>query len=407
MSFSTQPLLDLDQATCPIVRGFRFAGIAAGIKASGARDLGLILADECVSAAAVYTQNRVRAAPVELAEERTKAGRLRAVLVNSGNANACTGKEGMRAARATTGALAKVLGVPAAEVAPASTGVIGALLPTDTITAALPRLLDAVDPGNAAEFARAILTTDRWAKVATQTFRVGREKATVLGIAKGAGMIHPDMATTLVFLVTDAGASPALLRSLLRAATNRTFNAISVDGDTSTNDSIFLLASGKAGTVRAKTKEAEALGGALEDVLGALGASIVKDGEGAEHAVTFEVVGARTDAEARQAAKTIATSPLVKTAIHGIDANWGRILAAAGRSGAIFDPTQAAIHVGRVAIVKKGMPVGKAAEAEAQAIMASPEYTVRVSLGRGPGKASYLTCDFGHAYVDVNANYRS
>ena len=407
MAFSSDSFVDIDRSAPPKVRGFRFAGIAAGIKANGKPDLGVIVADEDVAAAGVYTKNRVRAAPVEIAQKRTRKGRLRAVLVNSGNANACTGKPGEKAALASTAALAKRLGVPADMVAPASTGVIGALLPADKIVDAMPRLLDAVGNDKASDFARAIMTTDQWPKVAARTLKIGRETATVLGVAKGAGMIHPDMATTLAFVVTDAGASPALLQKLLREATDATFNAISVDGDTSTNDTILCLASGKAGTVKAGSKEARKLREALEDVLGALGRSIIQDGEGAEHVVTFEVSGARSDADARKAAKTIATSPLVKTALHGVDANWGRILAAAGRSGAVFDPGVAKIHVGDVQIVDGGMPVGKAAEAKAATIMKGLEYTIRVSLGRGPGRARYLTCDLGKGYIAVNANYRS
>lgn len=407
MTFSSDAELDIDRQAPPKVKGFRFAGIAAGIKANGKPDLGLIVADEPVAAAGVYTRNRVRAAPVEIAEERTRKGKLRAVLVNSGNANACTGVPGRKAAERATAAVAKALGVSPSLVAPASTGVIGALLPADKIVDAVPRLLDAIGADKASDFARAIMTTDRWPKVAARTLKIGGTTATVLGVAKGAGMIHPDMATTLAFVVTDAGASPALLGKLLREATDVTFNAISVDGDTSTNDTILLLASGKAGTVKAGSAEAKRLRAALEDVLGALGRSIVKDGEGAEHVVTFEVTGARSDADARKAAKTIATSPLVKTALHGRDANWGRILAAAGRSGAVFDPDVAEIRVDDVKIVHKGMPVGKEAEAKAAAIMAGLEYTVSVKLGRGPGRARYLTCDMGQSYIAVNASYRS
>jgi glutamate N-acetyltransferase/amino-acid N-acetyltransferase len=407
MAFSRESFVDIDRAAPPKVRGFRFAGIAAGIKANGKPDLGVIVADEDVAAAGVYTRNRVRAAPVEIAQKRTRKGKLRAVLVNSGNANACTGKPGEKAALAATAALAKRLGVSAELVAPASTGVIGALLPSDKIVDAMPRLLDAVGTDKASDFARAIMTTDQWPKVAARTITVGKETATILGIAKGAGMIHPDMATTLAFVVTDAGASPALLQKLLREATDTTFNAISVDGDTSTNDTIVVLASGKAGTVKAGSKDAWKLREALEDVLGALGRSIVHDGEGAEHVVTFEVSGARSDADARKAAKTIATSPLVKTALHGVDANWGRILAAAGRSGAVFDPSVATIHVDDVQIVRGGMPIGKDAEAAAATVMKGLEYRIRVSLGRGPGRARYLTCDMGKSYIAVNANYRS
>jgi glutamate N-acetyltransferase/amino-acid N-acetyltransferase len=407
MTFSSPPEIDIDRTAPPKVKGFRFAGIAAGIKANGKPDLGLIVADEPVAAAAVYTRNRVRAAPVLIAEKRTRKGKLRAVLVNSGNANACTGVPGRKAAERSTAAVAKALGCDVEHVAPASTGVIGALLPADKIVDAMPRLLDAVGADKAADFARAIMTTDQWPKVAARTLKLGKGSATVLGIAKGAGMIHPDMATTLAFVVTDAGASPALLGKLLREATDATFNAISVDGDTSTNDSIILLASGKAGTIKAGSAEARRLREALTEVLGALGRSIVKDGEGAEHVVTIEVSGARSASDATRAARTIATSPLVKTALHGRDANWGRILAAAGRSGAVFDPDACEIRIGGEKIVARGMPVGKDAEARAAKVMAGLEYTVEVKLGRGPGTARYLTCDLGKSYIAVNANYRS
>ena len=395
-------------ANVPVeVPGFRFAGIAAGIKKTGAPDLALIAADEPASAAAVFTKNRVKAAPVRIAMERVRAGHVRAVLVNSGNANACTGKPGLAAARVTTAAVGKALGAPASQIVPASTGVIGALLPAETIERAVPALVGALDVRGSVDFSRAIMTTDQWPKVASARVKLGRTQATVLGIAKGAGMIHPDMATTLGFVTTDADVRPALLHKLLREAVDATFNAISVDGDTSTNDTIVALASGRGAQVRAGSKESRSLVAALIDVLGALGASIVRDGEGAQHAVRIEVSGLASDAQARTVARTIATSPLVKTALHGRDANWGRILAAAGRAGVVFDPDVAAIAIDDVGIVARGMPVGKEAEARAAAIMAGPEYTIRVKLGRGKGAAHYLTCDMGSDYIAVNANYRS
>lgn len=406
MSFSTDALVDIERSAPPPVAGFRFSGVAAGIKANGTPDLAVIVADAPCAAAGVFTRNRVRAAPVELATARVRKGRLAAVLVNSGNANACTGAAGMRAAEVTTRALAAHLGVRPELIAPASTGVIGKLLPTSTIVHALPSLLERLGP-DASDFARAILTTDRWPKVAARTFRVARTEAVMLGIAKGAGMIHPDMATTLAFVVTDATIDPRLLREMLRKATDATFNAISVDGDTSTNDTIVALASGRSAEIRPASKAASAFGDALTDVLGALARSIVADGEGARHVVTLEISGGRTDEEARKAARAIATSPLVKTALHGRDANWGRILAAAGRSGAVFDPARARIRVGDIEIVRRGMAVGAEAEQAAARVMAEPAYTIAVSLGAGPGRARYLTCDLGPSYVEINANYRS
>ncbi len=390
----------------PEVPGFRFAGIAAGIKANGKFDLALAVADEAVGAAAVFTRNVVCAAPVELARARTRAGTLRAILVNSGNANACTGVPGRKAAVSACESVARALGVPAKTIVPASTGVIGALLPASKIALAAPSLVAALSADGAADFARAIMTTDQWRKVAVARPTIGGKKCVVLGIAKGAGMIHPDMATTLGFVFTDAGAPPAMLRRILRRAVDATVNAVSVDGDTSTNDTILLAAAGA--TARAKAGLGEKrLAAAVEEVLAALGESIVRDGEGARHVVRFEVSGLATDDAARKVAKTIATSPLVKTAIHGRDANWGRILAAAGRSGARFDPSRAAIAVGDTTIVRRGMPVGAEAEAEAARTMAGAKYTIRVALGAGRGKAHYLTCDLGTEYIAVNASYRS
>lgn len=401
-------LLDPSNDKLPTVPGFRFAATRAGIKKNGKPDVSIIVADRTVSAAAVYTKNLVRAAPVLVAEARTKKGKVRAILVNAGNANACTGAPGLAAAKETTAALAAALGCPVTEVVPASTGVIGAQLPKDKLIAVLPRLVDELSADGASAVAHAIMTTDQWPKVASASVPLGgKKRATVLGLAKGAGMIHPDMATTLGFVVTDAGASPALLRTVLKRAVDATFNAISVDGDTSTNDTIVLLASGEAGAVAAGSKAARALEAALVEVLGDLGESIVRDGEGAQHVARIEVVGAKNDADARKAAKAIATSPLVKTAMHGKDPNWGRILAAAGRSGARFDPSKAALTIAGHPVLQKGLPLGPEAEKPAAEAMRGPRYTLRLSLGAGKGSAHYITCDLGSAYVAVNADYRS
>lgn len=391
------------------VPGFRFGVAAAGIKAEGRLDLGVIAPDEPANIAGVFTRNRVQAAPVRVAKSRIRAGKASAVLVNSGNANACTGAPGLAAARATTAALADRLGVAACEVIPASTGVIGAPLPTERIVAAMGGLCGALSAEGAADFARAIMTTDQWPKIASTEIALGSGsgRGRVLGIAKGAGMIHPDMATTLVFVMTDIGADSKLLQQILRAAIDATFNAISVDGDTSTNDTALLLSSGRAGRVRAGSSDARQLSDAVTEVLGALGRSIVRDGEGAKHVARIEVTGVANDAHARRIARTIATSPLVKTALHGRDANWGRILAAAGRAGVAFQPEKAELRIGDEIIVRGGMPVGREAEERAAKILAAPEYTICLSLGRGKGRAHYLTSDLGPDYIAVNANYRS
>ena len=396
-------------AKLPTVQGFRFAGGACGIKPNGAADLGLIVADKVVPSAAVFTTNLVQAAPVRVARERLAGGKAQVALVNSGNANACTGRPGMQAALSTSAWAAEVLEVDAARVIPASTGVIGEVLQADKIAAALPKVARGLAAEKARAFSRAILTTDRGPKVAVREVTVGGKRSRVLAIGKGAGMIHPRMATTLAFVVTDANLPPALLRHCLTESTDASFNVATVDGETSTNDMILAMASGGAGGARLKASD-RGLGkfrSALTAVLGELAEMIVADGEGANHVAEIEVVGAATDAAARQVAQRVATSALVKTALHGKDANWGRILVAAGMAGVPFDPDRVSIHVGDVAIVKRGLAVGEAAEKKAARIMAGKRYGIRLRIGPGKGKASYLTCDLGHAYVDVNAGYRS
>jgi glutamate N-acetyltransferase/amino-acid N-acetyltransferase len=390
------------------VKGFKWAGVRAGLKANGKRDVGLIVGEEPLAAAAVFTRNVVRAAPVELASRHVRGGRISAVLVNSGNANACTGKAGERACAETVNAIAGALGMSPKQVFPASTGVIGKVLPADKILRVVPDLLADLDAGHAAHFSEAILTTDQWEKNARTTFRVGGSSATVVAIAKGAGMIHPDMATTLAFVATDAVVAPAVLRRALRSAADRTFNALSVDGDTSTNDTILALASSRTGrAVGASGAGFAALEAALADVLGTVGELIVKDGEGAEHVVRIEVRGTKNDDAARKIASTIARSSLVKTALYGKDPNWGRIVAAAGRAGVRFDPSRVTVSIGGVAIVRGGAALGGKTEARVAKAMKQPKYTIELSVGAGAGRAHYLTCDLGHGYVNVNADYRT
>ena len=392
------------------VKGFRFAGVHGGVKAGDALDLGLVFADEPAVASGVFTKNRVRAAPVVVSERRLKSGLCQAILVNSGNANACTGKQGRQAALALTRAAAASLRVPAALVVPASTGVIGLQLPQENIAEAIPALVSDLSVAGATRFARAIMTTDRGPKVAQAEFKIGRTTCRVLGIAKGAGMIHPNMATTLAFVTTDAPLRQATLSKLLRQSTELTFNRATVDGDTSTNDSIYALASGAATNrvVDEKSAAGRRFAGALTEVLEALAKKIVADGEGAEHLVRIEVCGARTNGDAVQIARTIAGSQLVKTALHGCDPNWGRILAAAGRSGARFNPDHVSVKIGDVSIFERGTPVMTAnTEAKATATMKRPEYVISVVVGAGRGLGHYWTCDLGHEYVRINADYRT
>ena len=391
------------------VSGFRFAAVDAGIRKRSALDVGLIVADRPVPTAAVFTTNRVQAAPVRLAKERVKSGRAQAVLVNAGCANACTGKPGMTAAIRSTVAVAKALGIDAKLVLPASTGVIGQLLPADKIVKNAVALANELETTNVDAFSHAILTTDRGPKLARATVKLGKSSVTVLGIAKGAGMIHPNMATTLAFVVTDANISSAVLKRALTSATEGSFNAVTVDGDTSTNDTIIAMASGDAGNaaLRAGDKNFVAFESALTEVLCSLAAQIVADGEGAEHTVGIDVLGCKSKKDAMTVARTIATSNLVKTAFHGKDPNWGRILAAAGRSGVAFNEEDASIHIGNVLVVKKGLAVGAAAEKKAREVMLHESYTVTVTLGKGAHDARYVTCDLGHEYVRINADYRS
>jgi glutamate N-acetyltransferase/amino-acid N-acetyltransferase len=397
------------------VGGFRFSAAAAGIKKPGRLDVGLAVADAPAVAAGVFTRNLVRAAPVVVAARRVRSGFAQAILANSGCANACTGSAGLGAALSTTETVAHVLGIASELILPASTGVIGALLPAARINPHATELARSLSPDKGDDFAQAILTTDRWPKVESVT--VG--PATLVGIAKGAGMIHPDVgllslseplmtsrpphATLLVFLFTDLRVPRPELEVALVAATDKTFNACTVDGDTSTNDTVLALASGVS---RHQASMGE-LTEALEAVCGKLARSMVLDGEGAEHAVDVRVRGLPTAQAARQVAQTVATSLLVKTALHGRDANWGRLLAAAGRAGVDFRPEKASISIAGVEIVRAGVSLGSGAEARAAQEMASPTYAVELVLGTGPGEFTYITSDLGHGYVDVNASYRS
>jgi glutamate N-acetyltransferase/amino-acid N-acetyltransferase len=380
-----------------MIEGFRFAGVAAGIKKKGGLDLGMIVADRPVSAAAVFTRNKMAAAPVGLSRGLLAAAKGRAVgvVVNSGNANAGTGAAGARDAKAMVARARR--GAPrGGAMLVASTGVIGAPLPMAEVGAGIDAALAALAPDQAEAFADAILTTDRARKVATATAAGAR----LWGCTKGAGMIAPNMATTLSFVVTDAAVAPAALARALRAGCAESFNAITVDGDTSTNDMILVLASGAAGPARGFDA---ALAGLLDD----LARQLIRGGEGVHHVVTVRVEGARTAAEARRAARRIANSPLVKTAIAGADPNWGRILCAAGNAEVALDPARVALRIGDVAVVRRGTPVAGAWEDPARAVMRRGEYDLVLDLGLGKGAGRYLACDLSHEYVSINADYRS
>jgi len=351
-----------------IVAGFQAAGLAAGIKKKGGLDLALLVADHPVAAAGVFTRNRVKAAPVLLCQRRVRSGQALAILVNSGNANACTGPQGKRDARELTREAARLLAIPEVAILPASTGVIGQPLPLDAIKGALPGLVARLRPEGLPEMAEAILTTDTRPKTVFLQENLWGHKITLAGMAKGAGMIHPDMATLLSFVFTDAAISPPVLKKLLQQGVNQSFNRISIDGDTSTNDTALLLASGRAGHPEVRDLAAAApFAELLHHVLGDLARQLVADGEGVTRVYEIIIEGAASAREARQAAATVATSPLVKTAMAGADVNWGRIMAALGRSGARFDPERVSIAFGPHFVAANGRAGGEAAEAAAAA----------------------------------------
>jgi glutamate N-acetyltransferase/amino-acid N-acetyltransferase len=389
------------------VNGFTAAGVASGLKRNGKKDLGLIVSAVDASVAGVFTRNRVKAAPVRLDMERIKSGVCRAVVVNSGNANCCTGAEGLSHAAATARWVAGRLGVDEHRVLVASTGVIGEPLPVDKIETAVPPLVQALAPGGFPDLAQAIMTTDTVPKMVEGRGRIGNRNFHVLGIAKGAGMIRPDMATLLCFVVTDAGATPETLQKVLQTAVDQSFNRITIDGDTSTNDTVLLLANGTSGAMLDTADAREAFQKVLDDVLLQLAKRCVKDGEGATKLVEIRVRGARSAADARAVADSVAHSPLVKTALFGQDANWGRILGAAGRAGVPLEPDRLDLFFDDVQMVAGGKGCGKAVEKDATAVLHQPEFTITVDLNLGTGQAAVLTCDLSIDYVKINADYRS
>jgi glutamate N-acetyltransferase/amino-acid N-acetyltransferase len=387
-------------------QGFLFAACSAGIKASGKPDLGLALAPDGAAAAAMFTRNQVVAAPLTVGRDHLRAsrGRVQALIVNSGNANCATGKQGIQAVKSVCAELAKIFDVDPSRVFPSSTGIIGVPLPAEKIIAALPLLVVAAAPGPPAfdAFAGAIMTTDTRKKVAVESFTRRGTTVTLAGVAKGAGMIHPNMATMLVYIFTDAAAAPADLGRALRGAVEESFNNISIDGDTSTNDTVLLLASGKSGVPLASVrKDFER---ALGNVCRSLARQIVSDGEGVKHVVRLKIARARTIDEARKVAQAIANSPLVKTAWAGADPNWGRILAAIGYSGIKVNPARINIYLGDQALCRRGAVCAFDRDA-AHRFMMQPAYDIRIELGTGKAALDFLSCDLTAEYVHINADY--
>jgi glutamate N-acetyltransferase/amino-acid N-acetyltransferase len=393
-----------------IPRGFRFSGMACGLKKTGGLDLALIASDTPASAAAVFTQNLVQAAPVVLSREhvRKSVRRMRAIVVNSGNANCCTGEAGLRASRDTAARAAHILDCAPEEIIVCSTGVIGVPMKVEKILSALPALAEARNARGESFDAvtHAIMTTDTRPKWAAASCRIGGKTVRFLGCAKGAGMIHPNMATMLAFVVTDAAIAPVLLRRALREVTARTFNCITVDGDSSTNDTLAVLANGASGVI-VGARQYKNFVAVLEKVCRSLALAIVADGEGAQRVVEIVVRGARSDSDARRIALTIAHSPLVKTALAGADPNWGRILAAAGRAGVRFDPDRARITLAGIPVFRRGRPLDFDEAAAHQAMLAK-HISIVLDLGqKSTGSAVIYTCDFTAEYVRINASYRT
>ncbi len=390
--------------------GFRAYAARAGLYPDPKRlDLALFVSDKVCGAAAVFTSNVVKAAPVLESRQKIQSGRARAILANSGCANACTGARGLNDARTVARAAAREFRIPESEILVASTGVIGKYLPVGKMGAALKemsRSVGKIAEPDGARAARAILTTDTVPKISSVTFPLAGERVTIWGCAKGAGMIHPNMATMLSFIFTDAQVDPRLMRSMLKRAADQSFNALSVDGDTSTNDTVFFLANGMSGVQVKERIHQHEFEEKLCKIARSLANQIAADGEGATSRVDITVQGARTDRDAKKIAATIATSPLVKTAVFGRDANWGRILAAAGRAGVPFNPDKVDVFFGSLCVAKSG-GAHPFSETKAKKILSEKIVPITIDLRQGKGRAAYVTCDFSIDYIKINADYRT
>jgi glutamate N-acetyltransferase / amino-acid N-acetyltransferase len=388
-------------------QGFLASGVSAGIKKKNGLDLAVLFSSQPASAAAVFTCNRVQAAPVLLSRKHLQAsrGHLRAALINSGCANACTGEKGFRDAVTTVDSLASLLGIQACQIAVASTGVIGEALPVRKMLSGISAAVSALSSRGGASAMRAIMTTDTREKTFAVEGRIGARTVRIGGMAKGSGMIHPNLATMLAIISTDAQISPSTLSHILRRVVDRTFNCVTVDGDTSTNDTVLVLANG-ASDASVDSRWAAHFERGLERVCGELAKRIAADGEGATKLVEIHVRGAASFKDARTVAKTIAHSPLVKTALFGEELNWGRILCAAGYSGVQFDPAKILLTIGGIPIFRDGAGV-TSTRSRAERALKSREIRIGVDLGGGKHNATVWTCDLSREYVDINASYIS
>ena len=387
--------------------GFLLSGISAGLKKNEKKDLALIFSTVPARVSAIFTKNLIKAAPLLVAEERIGSGLCQAIIINSANANACTGERGYQDALGVAAALSQRLGIEESLVIPSSTGVIGERLPAGKIKKSIPKLVRGLGEDNAREAAEAIMTTDAFPKYAARQFSAGKKTATISAIAKGAGMICPNMATMLCFIMTDLNVGRKALSKALSVATDGSFNAMTVDGDTSTNDSVFVLANGILGN-KEITEKSEHYGkfvDALSSLCGEIAEMIVTDGEGATKVVRIRVTEAKTEGDAEKIARTIATSQLVKTAFYGEDANWGRIVAAAGRAGVKINPEKMKLYFDETEVFSKG--TRSQPESKFARVFKKPSFTVTLSLGEGKAAYSLLTSDLSHRYVSINSDYRT
>jgi glutamate N-acetyltransferase / amino-acid N-acetyltransferase len=388
-------------------KGFQAAGIHSGLKANGNSDLGLIYSETPATVAGVFTQNRIKAAPVLVNQKRIQSGIANAIIVNSGNANCCNGQEGYQSALDMSAAAAQGLGLAHKDVLLASTGVIGERFPIEKVESAVPALIEALKPDGFLACAQAIMTTDTVPKLEHRQGRNENRTYNLVGMAKGSGMIAPNMATMLCFICTDISIPPALLQEMLVSEVDKTLNRICIDGDTSTNDTTLILANGQSHVAMKSMDQAAEFQTLLGEVLGSLAKRLVKDGEGVTKCVEILVKGALSNQDARTIADTIATSPLVKTALFGEDANWGRLIAAAGRAGVPLDPDHIDIYFDQVQMARSSLGCGPEAEKLATRVLKESEFSIVMDLNMGPGSSSVLTCDLTIDYIKINADYRS
>jgi glutamate N-acetyltransferase / amino-acid N-acetyltransferase len=413
MSSAISPLAPTEIPDMPAIAGVRLATAEAGIRYKGRTDVLLALLDKGTTVAGVFTKSKCPSAPVEWCRAKLKSGKARALVVNSGNANAFTGKTGRQSTALTASIAAKAVGCSANEIFLASTGVIGEPLDATKFDGVLGRLAEDAEPANWMAAASAIMTTDTFPKVATATIKLGKAKVNICGMAKGAGMIAPDMATMLSFIFTDAPISAPALQALLKAGVEDTFNAVTIDGDTSTSDTLLAFATGAAADngapkiSRASDPRLKAFSKALNAVLADLSEQVARDGEGARKLVEIIVEGAKTKQSARKIAMSIANSPLVKTAIAGEDANWGRVVMAVGKAGEPADRDKLSIAFNGIQVAKRGARDASYDEAEVSAAMKQSKIQIKVSLGLGKGRDRVLTCDLTKEYVAINGDYRS